>query len=163
MMTPTERDYVITQFAQTRHLVKQTFKGLSSQQFLYRPETGAWSMADNIEHLIVVEQRVLGRIEALLQQPPDVSKHAAMSDERVVDVIGTVVERMQAPPQVVPTSQWPPEQLVPEFEKARQRTYDFAAAADGDLRRRFISHYLYGDLDGYQWLVLLSAHCRRLV
>jgi DinB superfamily len=161
MMTAKEREYVLTEFVQTRELVKDTFQGLSSQQFLYRPDANVWSVADNLEHLIVVEKRVLSRIEALLREPPSLSKRAALTDERVVDLITNVVDRMQAPLPVVPTSQWPPEQLVPEFEKARQQTHEFAAAADGDLRRRFITHYLYGELDCYQWLVLLSAHCRR--
>lgn len=161
MMTPAEREYVVTQFAQTRDLVNQTFEGLSAPQFLYRPAAGGWSVAENLEHLIVVERRVLAGIERLLQQPPDPAKRSAMSDEEIVAIVGKVVEPVKAPPQALPTSQWPAEQLLPEFEKARQKTSDFAVAADGDLRRRFLPHYLYGDFDCYQWLVLLSAHCRR--
>jgi len=161
MMTPTEREYVITQFAQTRDLVKQTFGGLSAPQLLYRPASGGWSAAENLEHLIVVERRVFAGIERLLQQPPDPAKRPAMTDEQIVAIVGKVVEPVKAPPQALPTSQWPPEQLLPEFEKARQKTSAFAAASDGDLRRRFLPHYLYGDFDCYQWLVLLSAHCRR--
>src|SRR5579864_8890321 len=84
MMTPTEREYVITQFAQTRDLVKQTFGGLSAPQLLYRPASGGWSAAENLEHLIVVERRVFAGIERLLQQPPDPAKRPAMTDEQIV-------------------------------------------------------------------------------
>jgi hypothetical protein len=161
MVTPAEREYLLTQLAETRERVLRTLQGLSREQLVYCPEAGRWSVADNIEHLLVAEKRVVGGIEKLLQQPPDHSKRPAISDEEVVAQVGTVVERVQALPQSMPASRWPPEELLQEFQKTRQRTYDFAATVDGDLRQRFMPHFLFGDLDCYQWLVLLAMHCQR--
>jgi DinB superfamily len=160
-MTPAESEYLLTQLSETRERMLGTLHGLSHEQLVYCPEAGRWSVADNVEHLLVAEKRVVGGIEKLLQLPPDDSKRPAMSDRDIILQVGTVVERVQALPQSMPASLWPPEELVQEFEKTRQRTFDFAATVDGDLRRRFMPHFLFGDLDCYQWLVLLAMHCQR--
>jgi hypothetical protein len=161
MMTPAERQSALARLAESRDHLLRTARGLSREQLLYRSDPARWSVAENIEHLVVVENFVVGTIEKLLQQPPDLAKRSPMTDEQLVAQIETVVERAQAPPRALPSSRWPPEELLPEFEKARRRTTDFAAAADGDLRRRFIPHFKFGDLDCYQWLLLLAAHCQR--
>ena len=48
-----------------------------------------------------------------------------------------------------------------EFESARARTRAFAATTTADLRRYFLRHFLFGELDGYQWLLLIGAHSKR--
>jgi hypothetical protein len=48
-----------------------------------------------------------------------------------------------------------------EFEAARERTRDFAASTQADLRRHFFKHPIFGDLDLYQWLLMIAAHCDR--
>jgi hypothetical protein len=161
MMTSAEREYLLKWLEETRELMLRTAQGLSREQLIYCPEAGRWSIADNIEHLLVAEKRVVGGIEKLLQQPPDLSKRAAMTDEQIATQVGTVVDPVQALPQSMPASRWPPEDILQEFERTRQRTCDFAAAVDADLRQRFMPHFLFGDLDCYQWFLLLAAHCQR--
>jgi hypothetical protein len=79
----------------------------------------------------------------------------------VLRQVGNVVNPVQAPPHALPTLRWPAESLSREFETARQRTRDFAAATSADLRHYFMRHFIFGDLDGYQWLLLIGAHSRR--
>ena len=49
-------------------------------------------------------------------------------------------------------------ELLPEFETTRTRTREFVAAANGDLRRYFYPHPLFGLIDCYQWLEIGRAH-----
>jgi uncharacterized damage-inducible protein DinB len=160
-MTPAEREFAINQLDQTRERLLQTLQGLSPDQLLYRPEPSCWSVAENVEHLIVVEKRLVGAIEKLVQQPPDFLKRPSMSDEEVIKRVGTVVDPVQAPEPTLPTLRWPADELSREFEAARQRTRDLAGATMGDLRHHFITHFLFGDLDSYQWILLIGAHCNR--
>jgi hypothetical protein len=37
----------------------------------------------------------------------------------------------------------------------------FAAETDSDLRNHFFPHMAFGDLDCYQWLVVLAQHSLR--
>jgi hypothetical protein len=56
---------------------------------------------------------------------------------------------------------WTDAQLLAEFGKTRQRTIDFVAATDADLRCHFHPHMALGELDCYQWLLVLSLHGSR--
>jgi hypothetical protein len=161
MMTSAERVFALHQLDLSRERLLRAVHGLSSQQLLFRPEPGRWSIAENIEHLVVVERYLVGAIEKLLLEPPDLSKRPALEDAQVIAKVGTVVDRVQAPPRALPASRWPIEELLREFQTARQRTCDFVSTADGDVRRHFIPHFVFGDLDCYQWFLLIGAHCHR--
>lgn len=161
MITPAEREFALNLLDDTRDGVMQMLDGLSPEQLLYRPEPGRWSIAENLEHVIVVEKFLVPAIEKLLPNPPDLTTQPAWNDQEVVRKIGTVVKRVQAPERALPTSRWPAEELSREFEAARQYTRNFASSTNGDLRHHFIRHYLFGDFDAYQWLLLIGCHSRR--
>jgi len=52
-------------------------------------------------------------------------------------------------------------ELVEELRKARTRTLAFVAEESGELREHFFAHIVFGDLDCYQWLVVLARHMDR--
>jgi uncharacterized damage-inducible protein DinB len=161
MITTAERTFAIKQLDQSRTRLLRVLEGLSPEQLLYRPGPGRWSIAENVEHVIVVEKRVQGAIEKLLQEPPDLAKQCCMSDAEIVWQISTVREPVQAPERALPTSRWPAESLLQEFETTRRQTRDFTQTADGDFRKHFLVHPLFGDFDCYQWLLAIGAHCNR--
>ncbi|HWX55996.1 MAG TPA: DinB family protein [Verrucomicrobiae bacterium] len=160
-MTQADREFAIKQLDQTGERLQRILRGLSQEQLSYRPEPGRWSIAENVEHLVVTERRLVSAVDKLLQEPPDLSRQCSMADEEVVRQVGTVRERVQAPAHSLPSSRWPAEALLPEFETTRQRTRDFTSATNGDLRHHFMPHFLFGLLDCYQWLLLIGAHCNR--
>ena len=61
-----------------------------------------------------------------------------------------------------PTGQWSDaEELLAEFRNTRRRTTDFAATTRSDLRAYIHPHMALGELDCYQWLLVLSLHGSR--
>jgi hypothetical protein len=162
-MTPAERETALNQLAESRERLLRTAHGLSETQLTYKPGPDRWSVAEAVEHIIVVETRVVGFLQKAAQEPPDFSKRSAKEgqDKTFIDDVAQRVTRFQAPEPVRPTGRWPIEQLVPEFEAVRKRTTEFAAGTDADLRRRFVAHPVFGELDCYQWLLLVGAHCHR--
>src|SRR3984885_15481737 len=68
MVTPAEREYLLTQLVETCERVLRTLQGLSREQLVYCPEAGRWSVADNIEHLLVAEKRVMTGTEKPLHR-----------------------------------------------------------------------------------------------
>jgi uncharacterized damage-inducible protein DinB len=160
-MTPAERELALNQLAESRERLLRTVHGLSETQLTYKPRPDRWSVADLIEHLAVVETRILGLIQQSLATAPDPSKRGAMTDEALVEDVACRVTRFQAPEFLAPTGRWTAEQRVPEFEAARKRTVEFVAGTNADLRRHFARHPVLGELDCYQWVLLLSAHCDR--
>jgi DinB superfamily len=161
MITQAEREFVLELLDETQDRILRLFEGLSTDQLVYRPQPDCWSVAENVEHLVVTERRLMSAIEKLLEGPPDFETQCSLSDQEVLRQVGTVVDRVPAPKHSLPTLRWPAERLSQEFQSARQRTRDFTAATTADLRRFFLRHFLFGDLDDYQWLLLIGAHAQR--
>lgn len=161
MISEAERNFAIRQLDQSGQCLIDMLSGLAPNQLLYRPDRGRWSIAQNVEHLVIVEKRVLAAIERLLREPPDLKTQCSMSDAEVIWRLSFVVERIQAPELVVPTLRYGGETLLKEFQMARQNTRGLATETAGDLRHHFINHFIFGDLDCYQWLLLIGAHCNR--
>ena len=160
-MTPAERTFALQQLSDSRERMLLLLQGLSPDQLVYRSQPERWSIAENVEHVLVVEKRLVIAIEKLLQEPPCFSKQCSLDDAEVLRQVGTVVQRIEAPPHALPKMRWPAETLPHEFATVRQRTRDFASTTNGDLRRQFMPHFLFGELDCYQWLLLIGAHCHR--
>ncbi len=160
-MTPEEREALLKSLTESREQLHRMGAGLSREQWHYRAEPGRWSVAECVEHITTVEGRVLSLLEKTLESGPDPSKISAMKDNAlVVDVAGRVT-RFQAPEMLVPTGRWRHEELLSEFDRVRQRTHEFAATTTVDLRQHFFPHRVFGELDLYQWLLLVAAHCDR--
>jgi hypothetical protein len=161
MVTDAERAFAIKQLDQSRGRLLHLLQGLSTDQLTHRPDPARWSIAENVEHVVVVEKRLLGAIDKLLAEPPDPSRQCALCDAEVVWVVGNVVDPLKAPERALPTLRWPAEALLQEFETARRQTRDFTSSTAGDLRHHFIPHPFFGDFDCYQWLLAIGAHCNR--
>jgi hypothetical protein len=161
--TPVERDFAAKQLAESRDRLLRLARGLSATQLDYRTAPGRWSVAENIEHVILVERRGTGFIEVALNQPPDASRRSGYpgSDEGLIKMLRDRSHPRRGPEQVQPNGRWPHEQLFTEFEAARQRTSEILANSPADLHAHFSPHPLFGDLNCYQWLLVLSAHCDR--
>ena len=162
-MTSTERETLLKHLGESRERLLRMARGLSCEQWHYRAAPGRWTVAECVEHIATVEGRILGAIQRSLQAEPDDSKLSGWKgkeQEMLADVAGRVT-RFPAPEVVLPTGRWPEERLLEEFEGARERTREFAASTEADLRRHFFKHPVFGELDLYQWMMLLAAHCDR--
>jgi hypothetical protein len=51
--------------------------------------------------------------------------------------------------------------MIAEFRKTRARTVAFVTGTQADLREHFFPHVAFGDLDAYQWLVVVAQHGSR--
>lgn len=162
-ITPAERDRLANYLAVTRERLLNTARSLSSEQLGFKPSSDRWSVAENIEHLTIVENRVFGRIENALQGASDVSKRSAWEgrDEVLLEEIKNRSHRVQGPEIVQPTGTLQEEELFQQFEAAGRRTREFAARTDADLRGHCSPHPVFGEIDCYQWLLATGAHCER--
>lgn len=161
MMTSAERQTILRNLTDSRERLLGTVQGLSHEQLHYRSVPGRWTVAECVEHIATVEGRVLGLIQKTLGDGPTPAKSSAMEDSALVEDVAGRITRFRAPEYIVPHGQWPDDQLLKEFESARKRTQEFASSTDADLRKHFYGHPIFGELDLYQWLLLIAAHCDR--
>jgi uncharacterized damage-inducible protein DinB len=159
-MTPADRERAVSYLCQTRDNLLRATAGLSPAQMQFKPAPDRWSVAECLEHLITVENRCLDGISNALEQPADAAKRSAFDgrDDELLQVVTDRTNRRQAPEMALPSSRWSCDQLVREFEVARKRSIDLAARTDCDPRAHFFAHRALGDLDCYQWMLLIAAH-----
>jgi hypothetical protein len=163
IITSAEREALFVRFSETRELVHHTSQGLTPQQLQCRPDASRWSVAENLEHITIVERSIVAGLARTLEMPPQPEKRSAVTDEQLLANFGRVVQPLTAPERLLPTSRWPVADLLNEFDAARRRTIEFAAtAADTkELRHYFMPHPFFGELDCYQWFILAAGHSAR--
>jgi uncharacterized damage-inducible protein DinB len=73
-MNAQERQYLLDEFAASRTRLISLTDGLTTDQWKFRPAEERWSIGDCIEHVAMVEARVLRAIGKQLERPPDAQK-----------------------------------------------------------------------------------------
>ena len=83
-------------------------------------------------------------------------------DSLVRGLAGARHTKLSAREALRPVGKWrDPGEMVAELCKARARTVAFAAETHANFRDHFFRHIAFGDLDCYQWLVLIGQHMYR--
>ena len=166
-MNDKERAFVIEHLERTRDRVLALAQSIPPEQRTLRPARDAWSVAELIEHIIVVEKVSLERVErAVRENVPDATRRGkgAHKDQIILETVPARGVRVQAPEGFSPSNRWPDfDEMVREFSSTRARAIDFARTTDADLRVYFAPHPMLKDLDAYQWLLMIAAHAERHV
>jgi hypothetical protein len=163
-MQTTERKAVLDQFVASEAQLLRLVDGLTPGQVKFQTSPDRWSIADVIEHVMAVETRLVRAIGKTIKQPsarserPDPSPKDA---ELWKNTLNRKVQ-LQAPEPVRPTGKFADTtELLIEFRGTRSRTVQFVESLDADLRGYTIPHMAFGELDLYQWLIVLSMHGSR--
>jgi hypothetical protein len=163
-MTNEERQAVLDLLDSGERRLLELTAGLSPAQWHFREAPERWSIAGNIEHLAVFENFILGVVQDLLKRAPEPQKAACAAEkEPLVMAIGHARERkIQARDAMLPQGRWADmAEMMDEFQRTRGRMRAFVEEVQGDLRVRFFAHRSLGDLDGYQWLLVVGQHRAR--
>jgi hypothetical protein len=156
-----ERQLVLHQLVASEARLLELVDGLTAEQWSFRETPGRWSIAGNIEHLILFENFIMRVIEEAIEGPPEPDKtaFAAAKEHLVFGLANARHTKFNARESVRPVGRWPDTiELIGELRKTRARTIAFAAETQADLRDHFFPHLAFGDLDCYQWLVALGQH-----
>ncbi len=166
-MNDSERNFAVRYLEQTRDHALALAHSLTPEQRDFRPAADNWTAAELLEHIVVVENLARSRIENTLSTgSPDESRRGKgfHKDKIVLEDVPARIVRAPAPELAHPKQRWPDfDELLRQFMAARARTVELARTTQADLRAYFAPHPLLGDLDCYQWLLLISSHCERHV
>jgi uncharacterized damage-inducible protein DinB len=164
-LTAQEREFALQQFQTTHDNFLKSISGLSEKQWRFKPAPDRWSVAEVAEHITVSETTIMGLIQKqLLQSPAAPEKRAEVKgkDQMILERMPDRSHKAQAPEMLRPTGRWATEaELTKAFEESRKANMDYIRTTNDDLRDHFFSHPVFGPMDGYQWLLLLSAHSGR--
>lgn len=139
-------------------------RAIPASRWTTAPAAGAWSAAQVIDHLRIVEHGIVRLFEKLIPDAIAAGHPAEGATDSVLDhaFIARASDRsrrIEAPPRVLPTG-------APDLEAglaamAAERVALRAAVARGDglaLGTLEWQHPALGTLDLYRWLVFVGAH-----
>ena len=164
-LTPEEREFALKQYQTTRDNFLKSISGLSQKQWTFKPAPDRWSVAEVAEHITVAESMIMGLIQKqIMTSASDPTKRAEVKgkDQMILEKMPDRSHKAQAPEILRPTGRFTSEaDLVKAFEDSRTANMEYIRTTNDDLRDHFYRHPVFGTLDGYQWLLLLSSHSAR--
>jgi hypothetical protein len=161
-LTTTERKRLTEYIADTGTLVLKTVQSLSPEQLKFRPRHDRWSIVENIEHLSTVDDLVLSQIVEVVGTE-EAAKESAWKDQddALLERVRRRAPPLYAPEVIQPRNELEPAEIIKRFETVHSCVRTYVATTDAELRRFCFSHPVYGELDCYQWLLCMGAHCER--
>jgi hypothetical protein len=161
-LTAADRDKGVKFLEETRDAVVEATKGLSEAQWKFKAAADRWSIAETLEHIAVAEEFIEGQVKDKIMAAPAGApdRDIAKADAAVLAMVPDRSHKFQAPPPLVPTARWTPQETLDHFLKSRAATIEYMKTTP-DLRAHVVDSPLGVPLDGYEWLLFIGAHSER--
>ena len=117
-----------------------------------------WSITENIEHLMMLEERMIPLLSQGLTEEGEPRDLPDLSQ-----TIATRSTAVDAPSFLHPSGRFTHcAEALAAFTAQRHQTIEFIRTSPR-LRGRYRAHPIFGPIDGYQWVLALAAHTKRHV
>ena len=154
---------------QTQNAVVGATRGLSEAQWNFKPGPQSWSIAENLSHIVAVQERVLGPVlEQLATAPaPPADLDYKLVDSIVIHQFPTRLAKFSAPEFIHPYGPIVPAELLHRLTTNHARlaqrleTPGLRKHAADAAPLKAVSHGAYHLMDGYQWILAAAAHTER--
>ena len=153
---------------QTHNGIVGAMKGLSEPQWKFKPSPDQWSIAEIVEHVIFVQERVLGPMRQQLANAPaaPAGYDYKYVDDAVINRFPNRLAKYSSPHQ--PSGDLVLSEALDRVVKNYTHVTEYLESTP-DLRRhaieaaplKAISNGAYELMDGYQWILAVAAHTER--
>jgi DinB family protein len=161
-VTQAEKDRALQYLESTKKNVLEATKGLSEEQWNFKPAPDRWSVAQVMEHIAAAEDflRDVTKEKVMAGPAGEAGRDIKKTDEAVLTMVPDRSHKAQAPEPLVPSNRFgSPDASVRHFVESRSATEDFLKSAAG-LRDHVMDSPL-GKLDGYEFVLFIAAHSER--
>ncbi len=137
--------------------------GLSAAQLNFKAGPTRWSVAEVTEHLAATEDFLMDMVKEKVMTSPARTEPANLKeiDDFVMKAIADRTNKILAPEPLAPTNRFGSAAgSLNHFKESRAKTLAFLKDTK-DLRQHAIDSPLGKKLDGYQWVLYVSAHSER--
>ena len=169
-LTASELEQARLYFHQTRDGALGAIKGLSPAQWNFKPAADRWSIAQILEHVVVVQERVVERLRDQIPQapPPPPDYDYKQVDAIVIHQFPARLSKLSAPEVAHPNGRWTTSEMLERlianydrFEISLESTPDLRAHVLEGPPLKAITQGQYPWMDGYHWLLAAAAHTER--
>ena len=168
-MTYTSVAQIIEKIDQTRERLYQHVEGLTDEQATARPTPDAWAPAEIVEHLSLIEGRLLKMMTMMLVKAESAS--AGRADAAPVEfkpfTLDEYIERARdekfvAPEAVAPSGTTSLADSLARLRRSRAALKALRPRMEArDLSTVTYPHPAFGPLNFYQWLAFIGLHEER--
>jgi hypothetical protein len=163
-LTPEERSAVVDELEASRRRLLVSLENLSEEEWGRRPSPDRWSIAECAEHITAAELPLAKffAATALLRPSEEERREIRGKDDFVRRFLRDRSQRGEAPERIRPKGRFATrEETIQTFEERRAVNISYVRETSEPLRDRFAPHPFAGVLDGYQWILHLTAHTDR--
>lgn len=164
-MTFNSLSEIFTMIDETRARLLARVGSLSAEQEALRQSDDTWSVAQIVEHLSILEKRLVTLTNVMLMKAGTAGAKAASEDGRIEPVsMDKIIERAsrekyQAPETVVPGGDVPVAVSLAAMRESREALHSLRPRLEAfDLSGMQYPHPAFGPLNLYEWLVMIGLH-----
>lgn len=148
---------------ETRTRLYNRVASLSPAQEKFRPTTDAWSIAEIVEHLAIMEERMSKLFVMMLKKADSAGAQGAGQSFRPVSldqhVERSLREKYIAPETVRPSGNLSVEDSLARMRRSRAGLHELRPKLEAiDLASITYPHPAFGPLDLSQWLAFIGVH-----
>ncbi len=159
-----ERKFAVQHLKETKANLLKSVKGLSEAQLNYKPAADRWSVKECFYHIILAENGLWAMFEATMKTPatPEKRSEIKVTDEEIVKMISNRSQKAKAAEPMLPgKATWQNmTEAMAAFKASRGGHLKYVKSTTEDLRNH-VFQLPFGSIDGYQFLLFMSAHSDR--
>ena len=157
-ITALERQRLLAHLEMTSAWLMDEVSGLSEAQLAFKPSPEAWSIAQVLDHLVVVAPIYWQDLQQALAAPA-IDLIPRDTDANILWYGIDRTNRETAIPSEVPQAKARAlKPLIAEYQTHHHRLRRYVTATEDDLRRHLVARQ---GSDAYQWILLISTHEQR--
>jgi hypothetical protein len=157
-MTPMERQRLLAHLEMTGSWLLDEIRGLTAAQLAFKRSPDEWSIAQVIDHLLVVGPIYWNDLQVALKSPAG-QRENINSD---ANILWYGIDRSN--PEKALSTEVPMGRFkdlpgaIAEYRKTHERLVQYVKTTDDDLRSHYVARQ---GSDAYQWVLLISTHEQR--
>jgi DinB superfamily len=159
-MTPEEKKQLLAEMGRGEEALAKAVKSFSEADASVRPALDRWSALECVEHLVLAEEYLLGRV---LAGKPEGSTNIGRDREAIISAVGLDRTRQVASPGAArPRGRFRTlAEATKGFHEARKQTLEFVQSCEQDLRSRFTTHPIVPNVNCWEVLLMIAVHPSR--
>jgi hypothetical protein len=157
-----ERKTLITEMRESRTAFLNSINGLSNGQLDFVPSEGKPSIREYATQVMNTQDLVYQKIDALMKQSSNGRDRIQIkwTDEEIPTGISYWLDKELKPGKSNTNSNL--QSMIRNFIRGRSRQVNYVKTTTEDLRNHVMPHPFFGQLDCYQWLLVLSHQCKEI-
>ena len=160
-----DREFAIKYLKETEKDFLKSVKGLSDEQWKFKPGPDRWSVAEVSEHIALAEDFLSSMVTEKILKSPEASpeQRAAVKgkEEQILKMIPDRSKKAQAPEQLKPRNAFAGrDALLKAFTSKRDSNIKYIKDTQDPLHAH-IAPSPIGEFDAYQWMLFMAAHSKR--